>query len=218
MKHVESFFHSITPAEITRYMEYWGSLKPETIEDKFLRWIFAFMSIHTTWEANVRGYEALKDFDQWLLRRDVLFNKIVESRAGLYNMRTKYIWDFSREFWNTPAYFDKMPQESWVECRNRLTKALNGIGMTKVSFTFEMLFPNEAEVLCLDTHMMQFFGVPKGVGFDSKKGSKIYEDAEAQWINLCKEIEVPSYIARSIYWDRNQGKEDSRYWSYVLES
>jgi len=30
-------------------------------------------------------------------------------------------------------------------------------------------------------------------------------------------LKVPSYVARSIYWDDLQKKEDSRYWSYVLE-
>jgi len=29
---------------------------------------------------------------------------------------------------------------------------------------------------------------------------------------------VPSYIARCVYWDALQDKEDSRYWSYVLEA
>ena len=34
----------------------------------------------------------------------------------------------------------------------------------------------------------------------------------------CGKNKIPSYIARSIYWDALQNKDDSRYWSYVLES
>lgn len=217
MVQVEEFFRSISRKEITEYKSYWEGVKPHSTEEKFLRWIFAFMSIHTTWESNVKGYEALKGFDGWIGQKDQLKKKIIDARVGLYNTRTEFIWRFTKEFWHTPLFFEQLPGEDWNTTRNRLVKYLKGIGMTKVSFTLEMLFPNECEVLCLDTHMMQFFGVPKGTKFEGPKGMTTYEDAESKWIKLCKEMEVPSYIARSIYWDRNQGKEDSRYWSYVLE-
>jgi len=217
MSNVKQFFDSIDPADVIRYKTYWESIKPVTNDEKFLRWIFAYMSIHTTWTSNVKGYEALKDYSDWINDKALLKQKIIDARVGLFNMRTEYIWDFAKKFWENPSMFEHQEGESCADCRNRLVDNLRGIGMTKVSFTIEMLIPNECEVFCLDTHMMQFFNVPKNMKFESGKGRDIYVATENAWLDMCREKDIPSTIARAIYWDRNQGKEDSRYWTYVLE-
>jgi len=45
----------------------------------------------------------------------------------------------------------------------------------------------------------------------------MYERLEADWVSRARAVELPSYIVKQIYWDRVQGKPDSRYWSHVLE-
>jgi hypothetical protein len=53
--------------------------------------------------------------------------------------------------------------------------------------------------------------------YTNKSGAEMYKKMERHWSVNCGKNKVPSYIARSLYWDRVQDKEDSRYWSYVLE-
>jgi len=41
---------------------------------------------------------------------------------------------------------------------------------------------------------------------------------EKHWVDCCKERDVPSFLARNVYWDQVQNNApDTRYWSYVFE-
>lgn len=201
---------------IARYTDYWQSIKPETTADIFRRWLFAFTSIHTTWEGNIRGYSNIKDFDKWIFDKEVLRQSLIDSRCGMHHVRTEYIWDFAKDFFNNTSDFLKNDNETWADLRDRLTDRVRGIGVTKVSFTLEMCFPNEAKVVCLDTHMMKLYNM--NVVRNDGKHKKIYQDNELDWINRSANVESAPYIARCLFWDTNQGYSDSRYWSYVLES
>jgi hypothetical protein len=82
-----------------------------------------------------------------------------------------------------------------------------------VSFALELAFPLEAEVLCLDVHMLRLYGVKD----PQKLRVGQYERLEADWIARSRAVELPSYIIKQIHWDAVQGRPDSRYWSHVLE-
>jgi thermostable 8-oxoguanine DNA glycosylase len=208
---VESFFDSIKPEETTFQYNYWGELKPINDTEKFQRWLFAFMSVHTSWERNIIGYNNIKHWWNWINRWDHLENKLIESRVGMQNNRTKYIKEFTIKFWSNPSYYDKGEGETWVMFRNRLVNDIKGLGMAKVSFALEMIHPTNAEIVCLDTHLFQAYGL------DQTKHRKQYKNLENHWVENSRKKDLPPYIARCIYWDRKQEKEDSRYWSHVLE-
>ena len=156
---VAKFFDSIKDNEIQSYNDYWAELKPQTESAIFKRYLFAFMSVHTTWESNCKGYNAIKEFRKWTLEQSEqlelwnynhseLFKKLFNSRVGLHNNRTKSIGKFADEFWINPAkYASKLDSESWVEWRDRLCKGILGLGKAKTSFAIEMLFPVEAQVV-----------------------------------------------------------------------
>lgn len=213
---IDTIFADMTSTQISNYASYWEDIKPTNTDDIFRRWLFAYTSIHTNWAGNVRGYNAIKDFGQWLHDKEILRNKLMESKCGMHNMRTEYIWDFTSDFFANTQDFLKNENESWTELRDRLTNRLRGIGVTKVSFTLEMCFPNEAEVVCLDTHMMQLYGMT--TVRNEGKHKLIYQQNEQDWINRSANIESAPYITRCLFWDKKQGYNDSRYWSYVLES
>ena len=220
----EIFFPSIKDSEIESYKDYWAELKPQTEVAAFKRYLFAFMSVHTSWKNNCKGYNAIKQFNKWTLEKgeqmelwnydaDKLFRKIKNTRVGMQNNRTDYIGLFNDTFWDSPSDFiSRNSGEGWSEWRNRLAKKILGLGKAKTSFAIEMLYPLEAEVSCLDTHLLQFYGI------ETKKANKYYEEAESDWMSRCKERDIPSYVARCIYWDRKQNRKNSRYWSKVLEA
>ena len=209
---VEEFFNSIDTDKIKAHKAYWESIKPQDCSERFKRWLFAFMSVHTSWESNLNGYNAIKNWTEWFNQPEILKEKLIQSRVGLHNNRTRFVDEFSKIYWNSPNVFAKQDKESWKAFRNRLVEHILGLGLAKVSFGLEMCYPNEAEVTCMDTHLFQFYGL------DQSRDSSRYEEIEQHWIGMCKMWNVPSYIARCIYWDKKQNKTDSRYWSYVLES
>ena len=208
---VESFFDSIRKEESKFQFSYWDGLKPINDTEKFQRWMFAFMSVHTSWERNIIGYQNIKDWWNWMNNWELLENKLIESRVGMQNNRTKYIKEFTLKFWSNPSYYDKGQGESWAMFRNRLVKDIKGLGMAKVSFGLEMIHPVQANVVCLDTHLFQAYGL------NQTKHARQYGNLEEHWVENSLKKDLPPYIARCIYWDRKQEKEDSRYWSHVLE-
>ena len=221
---VENFFESIKDKDVLTYNEYWSELKPQTDAAAFKRYLFAFMSVHTTWKNNCKGYNAIKRFKEWTLDKgeqlelwnydsDALFKRIKGTRVGMQNNRTNYIGLFNDTFWDSPSDFiSRNSGEDWREWRNRLAKKTLGLGKAKTSFAIEMLYPLEAQVVCLDTHLLQVYGIK------IKQALKYYEVAENDWLARCKEKSIAPYVARCLYWDRKQNRKNSRYWSKVLEA
>lgn len=58
-------FEKYSNSDATRYVDYWDGLAARTDAQLFRRFLFAFMSVHTTWESNVNGFQAISDFDAW---------------------------------------------------------------------------------------------------------------------------------------------------------
>ena len=96
---VESFFDSIRDKDIESYNDYWGELKPQSNNAAFRRYLFAFMSVNTSWKNNCKGYNAIKQFGKWTLEKtnqlelwnynaDTLFSTIEATRVGMQNNRT----------------------------------------------------------------------------------------------------------------------------------
>lgn len=206
---VERFFQSIKRKTIDDYCSYWESIKPVTNDDYFRRWIFAFLSVHTTWENNVKAYNLLKDLS-WIGNEEELESKLKESRVGLHNNRKKYITKFANEFYADPSAFIAKPGQT-KELRDSLFKNILGLGIAKTSFAIEMMEPIDCEAVCMDTHLFQFYKLSQN------KHHSLYKDIENHWNKMCKIFNVPNYIARCLFWDINQKKEDSRYWSHCLE-
>lgn len=199
-------------SDAVRYVDYWGGLAAETDHQLFQKFLFAFCSVHTTWESNVTAFKALSKYDDWLGSQKGLRTRLVRAGAGLHNNRTRWIGAFATDFWSNCAAFRRGPRESWQTYRDRIEARLTGLGPAKVSFALELAYPLEAEVLCLDVHMLRLYG---------KKDQNLkvgeYERYEHDWLGRCRAAEMPSYIVKQMHWDRLQGKPDSRYWSHVLE-
>jgi thermostable 8-oxoguanine DNA glycosylase len=207
-----NWLDSIDENRIKSYQNYWDSLRPKTEADFIRVWLFAFMSIHTTWESNVRGYEALKDL-KWMNNKKLLREKLVECKAGLYNMRTDRLWKFRNQWMEDSSQFYKKTDETWQDYRDRLTDNVYGIGLAKTSFVIEMAYPN-ADICCLDVHILRYLGKEQENGALNKKTYRIREN---YWIDQCRQRGYAPAMVRHYYWDDMKGYNDTRYWSYVLE-
>jgi thermostable 8-oxoguanine DNA glycosylase len=213
----DEFFKNFPRDKVVSYKDYWESIRPNSHDEIFRRYLFAYMSVHTTWKSNVAGYNAVKNFSEWLDNKELLREKIKNSGCGLYNNRTKFIWHFKDKFWANPKDFYLTTKKYHVKKRDQIVNSISGLGTAKVSFALEQSHPNECRVFCGDTHMLELYGM-KTLTYQSKKGLDMYKKMERHWSVNCGKIGVPAYIARSIFWDAKQNKNDSRYWSYVFEN
>ena len=215
----EDVFSTKHQTKISSYEEYWKSISPTNSNEIFKRWLFAYTSIHSTWQSNVRSYNHIKNFEQWKNDKSKLAELLFLSKSGLQNQRTENIWDFKNKFFDNPDSFIKSTSESWVDLRNRLAQNLKGIGLAKVSFALELCYPNNVEIVCLDVHMLRALKMnEQGYRADSKKEIAEYMTGENVWVEKSKRIETSPYITRCLYWDILQGHKNSRYWSSCLES
>ena len=214
----DEFFKNFPKDKVVAYKDYWESVRPKTDEDIFRRYLFSYCSVHTTWQGNVKGYNAIKNFNEWIDNKETLLTKLHKSGVGLHNNRTNYIWDFSTKFWSNPKDFYFTTKKYHVKKRDSIVNKISGIGLAKISFALEMIHPNEARALCLDVHMLRLYNMEHLKYNKSRSGIESYKKAERHWMVNCGKHKIPSYIARSLYWDDLQKKEDSRYWSFVLEN
>ena len=203
---------SIDRTKLQDYHVYFNTIKPLDETEVFRRGLFAFASVHTTWRKNVDMYALLWDLG-WMNSREDLQRRIEESRAGLTNNRTKYIWTFSKHYWENPKFYLKQSDETWPEYRDRVEKSTLGLGHAKTSFFLEMIYLQDAKVVCGDTHQLQLYGL-KG---NASPGRKTMDYVERHWLEECARLDLPPVTSRWYLWDRKQNKRDSRYWSYVLE-
>lgn len=197
------------------YEKYFDSIKPTTFTQKFRCGIFAFASVHTTWESNVKLYSLLWDVDTWMQRPDKLRELILESKAGLVNGRTKNIMKFTAMYWQFPGLFDKQDSETWYAYRDRIADMVSGLGPAKAAFFIELMHFQDSRISCFDTHMLQTYGIkPPDVG--NVKPPDLAR-MEMHWDLTCTKYGVNPVTCRWMLWDQKKNKPDSRYWSYVLE-
>lgn len=210
---IETYINSIDEETIAKYRAYWSGVTPRTDQEFYARWVFAFLSVHTTWERNVSAFNTMNPTKEKLASKQQLQEQIILSKVGLHNMRTTGIWKFHEDFWANPTVWRKTADETWLAYRDRVMSRCFGLKEAKTSFALELCYPNDAEVVCLDTHMLQLYGC-------TKKGSpapKKYRELEAHWLACCRNRNLPSFAVRNVYWDKVQQQTDTKYWSYVFE-
>ena len=208
----DAFIRSASVDEERRYLDYWKTIEPKTDWEYYLRWVFGFASIHTTWRSNVKCYQAVEALGLDYDLNDVKA-AIKSSGAGLDKMRSFAIWEFKNKFKANPEWFRPRDGETLPQCRDRLAFSTFGIGQAKTSFVLEMCFPALCDVVCLDTHLLQLYGVnPK-----NKLTKSQYHAVEAHWAGLCAERGLSCPMVRHMYWDKKMRQEDCRYWSFVFE-
>jgi hypothetical protein len=83
LKNVDRFFDNLKLGAVHSEQEYWTNLIPQDDAEMFARWVFAIMSVHTTWESNVRGYEVAMSDLSWTISKDKLKQMIVKAKSWL---------------------------------------------------------------------------------------------------------------------------------------
>ena len=67
---VEQKIKSIRQSTVDRYCDYWYGIEPRNTEDKWRRWLFAFVSIRAQWKANKESYRMLAG-EKWQTKNEL---------------------------------------------------------------------------------------------------------------------------------------------------
>lgn len=99
--------------------------------------------------------------------------------------------------------FLKREGEGWHEYRIRLKRSTLGLGLAKASFAAALLYPDEADVACIDTWMQKIL-----LGRPSFKtiGIKAYSAAEEQVRQIARKEGVCTFVAQWAMWDSARGR------------
>jgi hypothetical protein len=208
---IETYINTIPETTILNYTNYWATLIPKTNDDFYKRFSFSQLSVHTSWQSNLKAYQLIES-DPFKDRRQ-LRRLITNSGVGLTNMRTKGMWEFKQNFYNNPDSYKKQPTESWVDYRKRLMNGIHGLGLAKTAFAIEMCYPLEVGVTCLDTHALQLYGAKT----KESPNLSTYRRLEDHWVKTCWARKVSPFIIRNIWFDNIQKQENSKYWTFVFE-
>lgn len=251
-KHIKSL--AKRRKEVNSYTDYWKSITPTDNESVYRRWLFAYLSVHTSWQRTVAVYKELNKlrdenggfipgqiessenyqkeiFDEY----DGLWPTLLHSGIGIHKRRHKGLLKltdlfrahperFTFNFDNSTKYSDAIAQRVGV---GYLMHGY-GIALAKISFAAELCSPLYCPLVCIDTHIMRLYSVtnnskPVIPGTNARplhKGSLdeyTYRSIEKHWLNECRKVDVPCAIARHIWWDEQQGRTDTSYWSNVFE-
>jgi len=193
------------------YRKYFSQIRPKTKMEIYNRFLFSFCSVHTTWERNIIAYELLKDV--YHTNKEALRTLILKAGVGLTNNRTEFIYEFTQKFLENHKIYLREKEESWKSYATRLTKIVKGLGFAKARFAIELIYPNTAQICCVDTHIIQW-----AKQNPNKMNLTLYKKIEEGWINHSKVQGLNPVEARWKWWDKKQGYEDPRYWSHVLEN
>jgi hypothetical protein len=199
---------------INRYHTYWNDIAPRSHQEYYERWLFAYMSIRTMWRENVKLFEAIRAMPMGFTE-DQLRQCLLDNRSGMINRRTAGVWKFHHDFWSNPTSWYPALCEPVSLCRDRLVERIYGMGIAKVSFVMEMAFPTTCDVVCIDVHIGRLYGLKNT--YERKMNLGAYRRIEEHWTRHCQERDIPSAIARHVYWDHVQGQKSTSYWSHVFE-
>jgi thermostable 8-oxoguanine DNA glycosylase len=209
---VEQKVAALTPGTVFRYSSYWSTIRPYTQAEMFKRWVFAALSIRASWQKNRAAY--LEVVTRPWETKEELSKIIVDTKIGLINRRVETIWRLREKCAASPRYLSAdYTRDQWSGARDEFVSSVYGLGRAKVSFALEMCYPRECRVVCLDTHILQLYELN-----GNSVTEKNYRVAEKHWVQTCDKYNYPVPIVRHVLWDEKQGKDDTRYWSDVLEA
>lgn len=166
---------------------------PPAPEAVFERYLFALLSRHCALGRTVRAFRLLRDQD--LSDAPLLAERLRSGRIGYHNTWPPQIAAFTRAFRADPRRLLPAPGESFPEARDRIAREVTGLGPAKSSFALGLLFPFDATVCCIDTHITRMLAPILGGR---------YREAEALLREVAAAADLPLVLAHWILWDHQR--------------
>ena len=96
--------------------------------------------------------------------------------------------------------------ESWHDYRTRLQATVKGFALAKASFCAALLYPTNADVACIDTHMQKVY---LGHGSFKRLSVVSYLAVESKVRKVAQRHDVCTFLAQWMIWDATRGKVEN---------
>jgi len=96
----------------------------------------------------------------------------------------------------------KSESEDWNQYRLRLKNTVLGLGLAKASFAACLLYPLEADLGCVDTHICKIY---LRVSHFTKLGVANYLKVEAKIRAIALKAKINTFLAQWLIWDHTRG-------------
>jgi hypothetical protein len=178
---------------------------PQAVYDRYL---FALLSRHCALSRTVRAFGLLREHCSdsaaaiKLIDAAWLAATLHEGRIGFYCTWPPQIAAFTRAYWSDPARFLPAAGESFSEARDRIARSVTGLGPAKTSFALGLVYPFEATICCIDTHIARMLSPL--MGCSPTRVACHYTEAEALLREVAAAAGLPLVLAHWILWDHQR--------------
>jgi len=166
-------------------------------EDVWNRITFSILSANTPFDTSVRGLNyAIACFQSG----KELQGEALSELGAMVNAKADYINELPRD----DRVFEYLKgREGWHSYRMRLKDSIKGLGIAKASFTGCLLYPEKADLACVDTWVQKVFLGRSGF---KTLGVKDYLTVENKIRALARENNIHTFLAQWLIWDYRRGE------------
>ena len=182
-----------------RYQEQALRIVPDTrkASDVWNRITFSILSANTPFDTSVRGLNyAIACFES----NKELQGEALSELGAMVSGKADYINELPRD----ERIFQYLKgREGWHVYRMRLKDSIKGLGLAKASFTGCLLYPERADLACVDTWVQKVFLGRSGF---KTLGIKDYLTVENKIRGLARENSIHTFLAQWLIWDYRRGE------------
>jgi hypothetical protein len=139
------------------------------------RYLFALLSRHCELSRTVRAFRLLRG--RCHTDAEAVAEILRDGRIGFYNTWAPQIAAFGRAYCEAPERFVLMAGEPFPDARERIARSVTGLGPAKTAFALGLVYPLDATVCCIDTHISRLLAPI--MGCEPTAVSRRYQEAEA---------------------------------------
>ena len=154
---------------------------------------FAILSANCNFEMAVKALAYATECKGNAVAKDM-------ARFGMVPRKAEYLNKLSRGI--DILQYVKGDSESWCDYRWRLKSRILGLGLAKATFTACLLYPLEADLGCVDTHMCKFY---LNLTSFQTLSLKRYRSIEAKIRAIAKRARINTFLAQWLIWDHTRG-------------
>ena len=157
------------------------------------RLAFAILSANCSFEYAVRALAYATNCKGEALAEDIIKFTMIPRKAEYLNKLPRGI---------AILQYRKRDKESWCDYRWRLKKGILGLGLAKATFAACLLYPLDADLGCVDTHMCKFY---LNLTSFQTLSLKKYRSIEAKIRAIAKRARINTFLAQWLIWDHARG-------------
>src|SRR5438309_2305974 len=175
------------------------------------RYLFALLSRHCALSRTVRAFQLVRGRCPGSeagatgeLSSDVtcLAAALRDGRIGFHRTWPAQIAAFTRAYREDPTRFLPAAGEPFAGARDRIAGAVAGLGPAKTSFALGLVYPFEATVCCIDTHIARMLAPL--MGCSPAHVPHCYTEAEALLREVAASAGLPLVLTHWILWDHQR--------------